>query len=64
VGGKKIVAKRCILHGTEDQEQIPNQVIINVMFRSNNPEYLTLNQIVFYLYEWLKFNPCTKQSAQ
>jgi hypothetical protein len=55
VDGKKIIAKRCILHGTEDKGQIPNQAIINVMFRSNNPVYLKLNQIVFYLYEWLNF---------
>ena len=52
--GKNYVAKRCILCGTEGEGQIPNQLIINVMFRSSNPIYLTLNQIVF-LYELLKF---------
>lgn len=56
VDGKKIMFPNtmlCIKPKTKNK--IPNQAIINEMFRNNNPVYLTLNQVVFYLFGCLNF---------
>ena len=56
VNGKIIMFPNAVFfmeHKTKDT--IPNQAIITSMFRSNNPVYLTLNQVVFYLFECLNY---------
>jgi len=52
--GKKFMLPNAVFFMEQTTtDKIPNQAIINVMFRSNNPVCLTLNQVVFYVLIWM-----------